>query len=84
MVQMMEVRSEIQKTPFFGIVNPEKMSNQIFYLNNPPNDLSTSEYSLKRLFNFETVNLYPAAGYLTPRYRQVKSVHPICNLLRNF
>jgi hypothetical protein len=47
MVQMMEIRSEIRKTPFFRIVNPEKMSNQIFYLNNPPNDPSTSEYFLK-------------------------------------
>jgi hypothetical protein len=48
-------------------MNPEKMVNQIFYLNNPPNDPSSSEDSLKLLFNFETVKLYPAAGYLTPR-----------------
>jgi hypothetical protein len=43
----MEVRSEIRKTPFLGTVNPEKMINRIFYLNNPPNDPSTSEYSMK-------------------------------------
>jgi hypothetical protein len=65
MVQMME--SGIQKTPFFGTVNPEKMINRIFYPNNPPNDPSTSKYSLKRVFNFKAVKLYPAAGYLTPR-----------------
>jgi hypothetical protein len=63
---MMEVRSGIRKTPFFGTVNPEKMINQIFFLKNPPNDPSTSEYSLKRLFNFKAGKLYPAAGYLTP------------------
>jgi hypothetical protein len=44
---MMEVRPGIQKTPFFGTINPEKMINQKLYLNNPPNDPSTSEYSLK-------------------------------------
>jgi hypothetical protein len=33
MVQMMEVRFGIQKTPFFGTINPEKMVNQIIYLN---------------------------------------------------
>jgi hypothetical protein len=44
---MMEVRSAIPKTPFFGTINPEKMINRIFYLNNPPNDPSSSEYSLK-------------------------------------
>jgi hypothetical protein len=60
-------RSGIQKTSFFGIINPEKMINRIFYLNNPPNDPSSSEYSLKRLFNFEIVKLYPAVGYLTPQ-----------------
>jgi hypothetical protein len=76
---MMEVRSGIRKTPFFGIINPKKMINRIFYLNNPPNDPSSSEYSLKRLFNFETVNLYPTAGYLTLRQGQVKTVLPICN-----
>jgi hypothetical protein len=64
---MMEVRFGIRKTPFFGTVNPEKMINRILYLNNSPNNLSTSEYSLKRLFNFKAVKLYPTAGYLTPR-----------------
>jgi hypothetical protein len=44
---MMEVRSGIRKTPFFGTINPEKMVNRIFYLNNPPNDPSSSEYSPK-------------------------------------
>jgi hypothetical protein len=67
MIQMMEVRSGIRKTPFLGIINPEKMVKRIFYLNNPPNDLSTSKYSLKQLFNFKTVKPFPAAGYLTPR-----------------
>jgi hypothetical protein len=67
MVQMMEVRPGIRKTSFFGTINPEKLINQKLYLNNPPNDPSTSEYSLKRLLNFKAVNLYPAAGYLTPR-----------------
>jgi hypothetical protein len=47
MAQMMEVRSGIQKTPFFRTINPEKMINQIFYLNNPSNDPSTSKHSLK-------------------------------------
>jgi hypothetical protein len=47
MVQMMEVRSGIRKTPFFGTFNPEKMITRIFYLNNPSNDPSTSEHSLK-------------------------------------
>jgi hypothetical protein len=32
MVQMIEVRFGIQKTPFFGIINPKKMVNQIIYL----------------------------------------------------
>jgi hypothetical protein len=64
---MMEVRSGIRKTPFFGTVNPEKMINRIFYLNNSPNDPSTSEYSLEQLFNFKVVKLYPATGYLTLR-----------------
>jgi hypothetical protein len=64
---MMEVRFGIRKTPFFGTINPEKMINRIFYLKNPSNDPSSSEYSLRRLFNFKIVNLYPAAGYLTPR-----------------
>jgi hypothetical protein len=44
---MMEVRPGIRKTPFFGIINPEKMINRKLYLNNPPNDPSTSEYSQK-------------------------------------
>jgi hypothetical protein len=44
---MMEIKSGIRKTPFFRIVNPEKMINGIFYLNNPPNDPSSSEYSLR-------------------------------------
>jgi hypothetical protein len=67
MVQMMEVRSGIRKTPFLGTINPEKMINRIFYLNNPSNDPSTSEYSLKRLFNFKTEKLHPTVGYLTLR-----------------
>jgi hypothetical protein len=46
MVQMMEVRFGIRKTPFFGTINPEKMVNRIIYLKNPPNDPSASEYSL--------------------------------------
>jgi hypothetical protein len=66
MVQMMEVRFGIRKNPFFGTINLEKMINRIIYLKDPPNDPSSSEYSLRRLFNFGTVNLYPAAGYLTP------------------
>jgi hypothetical protein len=32
MVQMMEVRFGIRKTPFFRIINPEKMVNRIIYL----------------------------------------------------
>jgi hypothetical protein len=84
MVRMMEVRSGIRKTLFFGTINPKKMINRIFYLNSPPNNPSSSEYSLKRLLNFETVKLYPAAGYLTPRKRQVKSVLTIVNPPRNF
>jgi hypothetical protein len=32
MVQMIEVRFGIQKTSFFGTINPEKMVNQILYL----------------------------------------------------
>jgi hypothetical protein len=32
MVQMMEIRFRIQKTPFFGTINPEKMVNRIIYL----------------------------------------------------
>jgi hypothetical protein len=67
MIQMMEVRFGIRKTPFFGTINPEKMINRISYPKNPPNDSSSSEYSLRRLFNFRTVNQYPAADYLTPR-----------------
>jgi hypothetical protein len=45
------------KNPFFGRINPEKMINRIFCLNNPPNDLSSSKYSLKRLLSFETVEV---------------------------
>jgi hypothetical protein len=44
---MMEFRLDIQKTPFLGTINPEKMVKDIFYLNYPPNDLSTSKYSVK-------------------------------------
>jgi hypothetical protein len=47
MVRMMEVRSKIRKTPFFGTMNPEKMINRIFYLNNLSNDPSTSETTLQ-------------------------------------
>jgi hypothetical protein len=53
MIQMMEVRFEIRKTPFFGTINPEKIINQISYLkihkmtphlpNIPRDDSSTSE-----------------------------------------
>jgi hypothetical protein len=43
MVQMMEVRFEIRKTPLFRTINPEKMINRIYYLKNPPNDPSSSE-----------------------------------------
>jgi hypothetical protein len=47
MILMMEVRFGIRKTPFFGTINPEKMINRISYPKNPPNDSSSSEYSLK-------------------------------------
>jgi hypothetical protein len=60
MIQMMEVRFGIRKTPFFGTINPKKMFNRIIYLkihqmtphvlNIPCDDSSTS-----------------AAGYLTLR-----------------
>jgi hypothetical protein len=66
MVQMMEVRSGTRKTYFFRTINPEKMINRIFCLNNPPNDPSSSEYFLKRLFNFETVELYPNRWLFNP------------------
>jgi hypothetical protein len=46
MIQMMEVRFEIRKIPFFGTINPEKMINRIIYLKNSPNDPSFSKYSL--------------------------------------
>jgi hypothetical protein len=46
MIQMMEVRFGIRKTPFLGTINPEKMINRIIYLKNPSNDPSSSEYSL--------------------------------------
>jgi hypothetical protein len=59
MIKMMEIRFGIRKTLFFGTINPEKMINRISYLKNPPNDPSSSEYSLRRLFKFGTVNLYP-------------------------
>jgi hypothetical protein len=52
MIQTMEVRFGIRKTPFFGTINPEEMINRISYLKNPPNDPSSSEYSLRRLFKF--------------------------------
>jgi hypothetical protein len=32
MVQMMEVRFEIRKTPLFRTINPEEMVNRIIYL----------------------------------------------------
>jgi hypothetical protein len=32
MIQMMEVRFRIRKTPFFRIINPKKMINRIIYL----------------------------------------------------
>jgi hypothetical protein len=67
MVQMMEVRSVSRKPLFSGQLTLKKMINRILYLNNPPNDPSSFEYSLKRLFNFEIVKLYPVAGYLTSR-----------------
>jgi hypothetical protein len=42
---MMEIRSEIRKTPPFRTINPEKMINRIFNPNSPPKDPSSSEYS---------------------------------------
>jgi hypothetical protein len=67
MVQMMKFRLDIRKTPFFETINPEKLIKRIFYLSNPPNAPSTSKFSLKRRFNSKTVELFPTAGYLTPR-----------------
>jgi hypothetical protein len=46
MAEMIEVRLGIRKTPFFGIINPEKMVNRILLYKNPPNNPSSSEYSL--------------------------------------
>jgi hypothetical protein len=63
---MMEVRSWIRKTPFFGTVDPEKMINQIYNPNSPPNDPSSSEYSLKRLLTFAIVDLYPNRWLFKP------------------
>jgi hypothetical protein len=42
------------------------MINRIFYLNNPPNDPSYSEYSRKRLLTFATVELYPNRWLFNP------------------
>jgi hypothetical protein len=61
------IRPKIRKTPFFGLISPEKMINQIFNLIRSPNDPSSSEYSTKRLLNFRTVTFPHSAGYLTPR-----------------
>jgi hypothetical protein len=61
MIRMTEVRFGIRKIPFFGTINLKKIINRISYLKISPNDSSSSEYSLRRLFNFGTVNLYPAA-----------------------
>jgi hypothetical protein len=67
MVQMMGIRLWIWKTPFFRLINPEKMINRIFKPNNPPNDPSDSEYPRTWLLNFGTVTFPHPAGYLTPR-----------------
>jgi hypothetical protein len=39
------IRPKIRKTPFFGLISPEKMIKQIFNRNSPPNDPSALEYS---------------------------------------
>jgi hypothetical protein len=53
------------ENPFFERISPEKIINRIFHPNSPPNDLSSSEYSQKRLLNFEAVTFPHPAGYLT-------------------
>jgi hypothetical protein len=63
---MMEVKSEIRKTPLFRTINPEKMINQIYYLKNPPNDPSSSEYFRKPLFNVKTLKLFPNCWLFNP------------------
>jgi hypothetical protein len=40
-----EIELEIQKTSFFGTINPEKMVKQITAQKNPPKNRSYSKYS---------------------------------------
>jgi hypothetical protein len=66
MVQMMGIRSRIQKTPFFGLISPEKMINRIFNPNNPPNDPSSSEYSQKMTLELRNSNFSPPRWLFNP------------------
>jgi hypothetical protein len=82
MIQMMETRSSTRKTPFFGLISPEKMINRIFNPNSPQNDLSSLEYSQKTTLELRNSNFPHPAGYLTLRQQWEKIVLSICILPR--
>jgi hypothetical protein len=66
MIQMMDIRSGIRKTPFFGRISPEKMINRIFNPNSLPNDLSSSEYSKKTTLELQNSNFTPLRWLYNP------------------
>jgi hypothetical protein len=60
-----EIELEIQKTSFFGTINPEKMVNQITAQKIHQKTACIPSIPLVRRFTFYTVNHCLTAGYLT-------------------
>jgi hypothetical protein len=60
-----EIELKIQKTSFFGTINPEKMVNQITAQKIHQKTVRIPSIPLVRRFTFCTVNDCLTAGYLT-------------------
>jgi hypothetical protein len=69
-----EIELEIQRTSFFGTINPEKMVNQITAQKIHPKTARIPNIPLVRRFTFCTVNHCLTAGYLTPQSVRVFSM----------
>jgi hypothetical protein len=69
-----EIELEIQKTSFFGTINPEKMVNQITAQKIHQKIARIPSIRLMRRFTFCTVNHCLTTGYLTPQLVRVFSV----------
>jgi hypothetical protein len=64
---LVEIELEIQKTSFFGTINPKKMVNQITAQKIHQKTARIPSISLMRCFTFCTVNHCLTAGFLTPQ-----------------